>query len=144
MHPPRGIRSESRYFKVLPRRPATDEFHSKRVPKLRPCWAAHTRLGNLGKYPLPPGMTHPLGEWSLSQITFSEILKTVFGPTPRQKPGYAPVNVLVYYPVSLPEFSETLISSPYACLFCHIRITIQYNRIIQPPLGYEKVAGLTE
>ena len=29
------------------------------IPKSRPCWAAHTRLGNLGKYPLLPGMIHP-------------------------------------------------------------------------------------
>ena len=26
------------------------------VPKSRPCWAAHTHLGNLGKYSLPPGI----------------------------------------------------------------------------------------
>ena len=36
-------------------------------------------------------MTLPQGgEWVLSQITFTEILKTVFGPTPKKNPGYAP------------------------------------------------------
>ena len=64
------------------------------VRKSRPCWAAHTRLGNLGKYPLPLGDDASPGEWVLSQITFTEIMKTVCKPTPRKNPGYAPCYVL--------------------------------------------------
>ena len=31
------------------------------IPKSRPGWGAHTRLGNLGKYPLPAPISHPRG-----------------------------------------------------------------------------------
>ena len=32
-------------------------------------------------------ITHLGGEWVISQITFNEILKTVFRPAPRKNPG---------------------------------------------------------
>ena len=63
------------------------------VPKSRPCWAAHTSLGNVGKYH-PPGDDVFPGERVLSQVTFTEIIKTVLRPTPRKSPGYAPAMFL--------------------------------------------------
>ena len=104
MSPPsHGIRSESRYFKVLPRRPAKEgqvETQHDRpsftanesVRKSRPCWAAQTRLGKLGEYSLPPPRdeSSPGGSGYSLKLHLPEILKTVFGPTPRKNPGYAP------------------------------------------------------
>ena len=64
------------------------EVRSKRKrSKITTLLGAHSRLGNLGNYPLPR-MIHPRGKWVLSQITFTEILKTVFGT--RKYPGYTP------------------------------------------------------
>ena len=84
------------------------EFRSKRKrSKLTTLLAAHTRLGNLGKYPLPPGMTHPPAEvGTKSQITFTEILKTVFRPTTRKYPGYAPESKYCKYFINY-QFVDT-------------------------------------
>ena len=57
---------------------------NKSVLKSRPCWAAHTRLGNLGKYSLPTGMTHPRGVGTVRNY-ITEIMKTVFRQVPQGK-----------------------------------------------------------
>ena len=49
------------------------------VPKSRPCWAAHTRFGFLGKYSLHPGMTHPRGSGYCSKLHLQKWWKRYLG-----------------------------------------------------------------
>ena len=55
------------------------------VPKSRPYWAAHTSPRDDSS---SAGGGGGGGKWYSPK--FTEILKTVFGPTPRKNPGYAP------------------------------------------------------
>ena len=55
------------------------------VPKSRPCWATHTLLGNLGKYSLPPGMTHLRGSGYCPKLHLQKLWQRYLGQVPQGK-----------------------------------------------------------